>query len=74
MSDQSSGIVSLNRVTKNFRRGSEDIHVLQELDFEVGEGEYVALMGPSGSGKSTLLNLIGGLDRPTGGTIKVAGE
>ncbi len=48
-----------------FHRGSEDIHVLQDLHLQVPAGEFLALMGPSGSGKSTLLNLIGGLDRPT---------
>ena len=74
MSDQDPGIVSLREVSKYFRRGSEEIQVLQKLDFEVKEGEFVALMGPSGSGKSTLLNLIGGLDRPSSGTVQVGGE
>ncbi len=74
MSDQQPDIVSLREVSKNFRRGSEEIHVLQKLDFRVNEGEFVALMGPSGSGKSTLLNLIGGLDRPSSGTVQVGGE
>jgi putative ABC transport system ATP-binding protein len=60
-------------VDKTFRRGSEDIHVLSNLDLEVPKGEFLALMGPSGSGKSTLLNLIGGLDRPTSGWIEIAG-
>jgi putative ABC transport system ATP-binding protein len=48
--------------------------VLQKLDLEIHEGDFLALMGPSGSGKSTLLNLIGGLDRPSSGTIEVAGQ
>ena len=61
-------------VDKIFRRGSEDIHVLGDLNLEVAAGEFLALMGPSGSGKSTLLNLIGGLDRPTKGTVAVGGE
>ncbi len=50
------------------------MHVLQALDLEIPKGDFLALMGPSGSGKSTLLNLIGGLDRPTAGSIEVAGE
>lgn len=64
-------VVALEQVDKTFRRGSEQIHVLQKLDIEVAPGEFLALMGPSGSGKSTLLNLIGGLDRPTQGTVRV---
>ena len=54
-------------VEKVFHRGSEDIHVLTDLNLQVPAGEFLALMGPSGSGKTTLLNLIGGLDRPTKG-------
>jgi putative ABC transport system ATP-binding protein len=61
-------------VGKTFRRGSEDIHVLTDLDLQVPAREFLALMGPSGSGKSTLLNLIGGLDRPTQGSVTVGGE
>jgi putative ABC transport system ATP-binding protein len=67
-------LVSVDAVEKIFRRGSEDVHVLSELSLHVPAGEFVALMGPSGSGKSTLLNLIGGLDRPTKGTVTVAGD
>jgi putative ABC transport system ATP-binding protein len=66
-------IVSLKGIDKTFYRGKEPIHVLEKLDLEVPEGSFEALMGPSGSGKSTLLNLIAGLDRPSSGTIKVAG-
>ncbi|MDX1632351.1 MAG: ATP-binding cassette domain-containing protein, partial [Thermoanaerobaculia bacterium] len=54
---RSEPIVALEGVEKVFRRGSEEIHVLRNLDLEVAEGEFLALMGPSGSGKSTLLNL-----------------
>jgi len=61
-------------VEKVFHRGSEEIHVLSNLSLYVPSGEFVALMGPSGSGKSTLLNLIGGLDRPTRGTVSIAGD
>jgi putative ABC transport system ATP-binding protein len=67
-------LVRVDRVEKIFHRGSEDIHILADLSLEVPAGEFLALMGPSGSGKSTLLNLIGGLDRPTRGTVEVAGD
>ncbi|MBI5689713.1 MAG: ABC transporter ATP-binding protein [Verrucomicrobia bacterium] len=73
---QSNGspLVRIDGVEKYFQRGAEKIHVLAELNLTVAPGEFLALMGPSGSGKSTLLNLIGGLDRPTKGTVTVAGE
>ncbi len=67
-------LVSVDGVEKVFRRGSEEIHVLRELNLKVPSGEFLALMGPSGSGKSTLLNLIGGLDKPTRGSVSVGGE
>src|SRR5205807_9950965 len=67
-------LVNVDGVEKVFHRGSEDIHVLAELHLKVPKGEFLALMGPSGSGKSTLLNLIGGLDRPTRGTVSIASE
>src|SRR5690349_25117352 len=67
-------LVRVKDVEKTFHRGSEEIHVLSKLDLEVPKGEFLALMGPSGSGKSTLLNLIGGLDRPTKGSVSIAGE
>jgi len=71
MSSTAPALVQVKDVTKSFRRGSEDIHVLSHLDLEVKEGEFLALMGPSGSGKSTLLNLIGGLDRATQGAVEI---
>jgi putative ABC transport system ATP-binding protein len=67
-------LVSVDGVEKVYRRGSEEIHVLANLNLQVANGEFLALMGPSGSGKSTLLNLIGGLDRPTRGSVSIAGE
>ena len=67
-------LVNVDGVEKVFHRGSEDIHVLADLHLKVPKGEFLALMGPSGSGKSTLLNLIGGLDRPTKGTVSIDGE
>jgi putative ABC transport system ATP-binding protein len=59
---------------KVFHRGSERIDVLQGLDLEIAAGEFLALMGPSGSGKTTLLNLLGGLDRPSEGSIEIEGQ
>jgi len=67
-------LVSMRGVVKRYKRGSESIQVLHNLDLEVQPGEFLALMGPSGSGKTTLLNLIGGLDRPSDGEVAVAGE
>ncbi len=67
-------LVRVERVGKVFHRGTEDIHVLADLNLQVPGREFLALMGPSGSGKSTLLNLIGGLDRPTQGSVTVGGE
>src|SRR2546423_12546188 len=66
-------IVKLREITKTFWRGKEPVRVLENLDLDVPEGSFEALMGPSGSGKSTLLNLIAGLDRPSKGAIEVAG-
>jgi len=67
-------IVALRSVTKTYVRGDDAVRVLEELDLDVPSGSYEALMGPSGSGKTTLLNLIAGLDRPTGGSVEVAGK
>ena len=67
-------LVAVEGVEKVFHRGSEDIHVLKDLHLQVAAGEFLALMGPSGSGKSTLLNLIGGLDKPTRGSVSIAGD
>ena len=69
-----SALVRVEGVEKVFHRGAEEIHVLSQLNLEVPAGQFLALMGPSGSGKSTLLNLIGGLDRPTQGTVNVGGD
>ena len=67
-------LVTIRDVHKEYRRGSERIDVLQGVNVDIAQGEFLALMGPSGSGKTTLLNLLGGLDRPTRGSITVGGE
>ncbi len=74
MSSDDGVLVRVEGVDKTFRRGSEEIHVLSDLDLTVARGEFLALMGPSGSGKTTLLNLIGGLDRVTRGSVTVGGD
>jgi putative ABC transport system ATP-binding protein len=66
-------VVDVQKVRKLYRRDSQDITVLDGIDLQVPEGEFVALMGPSGSGKTTLLNLIAGIDRPTSGQV-IVGE
>jgi putative ABC transport system ATP-binding protein len=68
------GLITVRGLGKTYRRGSEELHVLQGVDLDVAKGEFVAFMGPSGSGKSTLLNLLGGLDVPSTGSINVAGD
>ncbi len=67
-------IIRMKGVSKTYYRGSEGVRVLENLDLDVPDASFEALMGPSGSGKSTLLNLLAGLDRPTEGTIDVAGK
>ena len=66
--------IEVNGLTKTFVTGKEEANVLKELNFSVDKGEFVSIMGPSGSGKSTLLYLLGGLDKPTSGTIMLEGE
>jgi putative ABC transport system ATP-binding protein len=67
-------LVRVENVHKFYRRGAERLDILNGLSLEIPQGDFLALMGPSGSGKTTLLNLLGGLDRPTSGTVEVAGE
>src|SRR6185503_10963126 len=67
-------VARLRGVAKQYQRGNERVPVLEKLDLDLPRGDFVALMGPSGSGKTTLLNLLGGLDRPTIGSVEVDGK
>jgi len=62
-------IVRVSNVTKDFTMGKSTVHVLKGIDLEIKTGEYISIMGPSGSGKTTLFNMIGGLDKPSAGSI-----
>ena len=64
-------IARLEGVSRTYQKGKEQVEVLHNLDLQIPAGDFIAIMGPSGSGKTTLLNLLGGLDRPTSGTIHV---
>lgn len=67
-------MLECRELTRTYHEGPQDVTVLDGLELEVRAGERVAVVGSSGSGKTTLLNLLGGLDRPTGGTVTVAGQ
>jgi len=67
-------LIRVRDLDKVYKRGGEEIHVLQNLHLDVERGDFVAFMGPSGSGKTTLLNLLGGLDVPSSGSITVDGD
>jgi putative ABC transport system ATP-binding protein len=73
-SGKTNSLIQVRGLDKTYRRGGEEIQVLQRLNLDVDKGDFVAFMGPSGSGKTTLLNLLGGLDVPTHGSITVAGD
>jgi putative ABC transport system ATP-binding protein len=66
-------LARLEGVSRTYHKGKEKVEVLHNLDLDIPKGDFIAIMGPSGSGKTTLLNLLGGLDRPTSGTINVGG-
>jgi putative ABC transport system ATP-binding protein len=70
----SNALVTVRNLHKVFQRGGQRIDVLQGVNLDIPQGDYLALMGPSGSGKTTLLNLLGGLDTPSEGSIDVAGD
>jgi putative ABC transport system ATP-binding protein len=67
-------IVEAERISRDFGQGDQVVHAVREVSFQADRGELVAIRGRSGAGKTTLLNLIGGLDRPTGGRVVVAGQ
>ncbi|HNR92660.1 MAG TPA: ABC transporter ATP-binding protein [Dokdonella sp.] len=67
-------IVEIRGVSKVYARGKQKVEVLHNVDLDIAQGDFLALMGPSGSGKTTLLNLIGGLDSPSSGAIAVGGQ
>jgi putative ABC transport system ATP-binding protein len=66
-------IIQCRGVTKTYRMGGQEVYALRSMDLDVFRGEYLSVMGPSGSGKSTLFNMIGALDKPTSGTVTIAG-
>jgi putative ABC transport system ATP-binding protein len=71
MSDE---LVKLSRVQKSYKRGKQAVPIFETLDMTIEKGAFLAIMGPSGSGKTTLLNMLGGVDRPTGGEILFQGQ
>jgi putative ABC transport system ATP-binding protein len=66
-------MIEIKKLSRIFRTGGQEVRAVDEMNFKIQEGEFIAIMGPSGSGKTTLLNLLGGLDRPTDGKILVEG-
>ena len=67
-------IIEAKNLNKTFKMGELDIEVLKDINLSIESGEFISIMGPSGSGKSTLLYLIGGLDKPTSGSVKIKGN
>ena len=67
-------IVEIKNVSKTYKIGEKEFKALDHVDLSINKGEFVVILGPSGAGKSTLLNLIGGMDTPTSGSIKIDGE
>lgn len=67
-------LFELNQLNKSFTKGKETLPIFKQLNLHIPRGDFVAVMGPSGSGKTTLLNMLGGVDRPTGGEILFAGS
>ena len=67
-------LISLKNICRSYRNGEQELHVLKNINLQISEGEFVAIMGPSGSGKSTLMNTIGMLDTPTSGEYYLEGQ
>ena len=74
MNDIQDVVLEARQLVKRFHEGSHDITILQGIDLQVGRGEFVSIVGSSGSGKSTLLHLLGGLEVPSSGTVRLLGE
>jgi putative ABC transport system ATP-binding protein len=74
MATVGSALIRVSRVEKTYGSGDVAMHALRGLSVDIGSGEFVVVLGPSGSGKTTLMDLVGGIERPTGGTIEVAGQ
>jgi len=72
--DETLPLIRMRDIWKTYQMGSEELHALRELNFDVNKGEYVAIIGPSGSGKSTLMNVIGCLDSPSQGSYWINGK
>lgn len=69
-----SNIIEMRGITKNYPLGNTTVHALKGIDFHVAEGDLLSIIGPSGSGKTTLLNIIGCIDTPSAGSVRIAGE
>lgn len=67
-------VISLDHVKRTYVMGETEVYALRDVSFSITQGEFVTIMGPSGSGKSTCMNMIGCLDRPTGGIVKINGK
>ncbi|AAK81484.1 putative ABC transport system ATP-binding protein [Clostridium acetobutylicum] len=72
--EEAKSVIEARGLNKIFKLGKMDVEVLKDINIDIKEGEFVSIMGPSGSGKSTLLYLLGGLDKPTSGSVKIAGK
>ena len=67
-------VIKMKNVSRTYHMGEEEVHALRGISFEVQQGEFLSIMGPSGSGKSTCMNMIGCLDRPSGGIVEIGGK
>lgn len=67
-------LYTLRNLSKRYSRGGESVTIFENHDMDIEQGDFIAIMGPSGSGKTTLLNMLGGIDRPSSGTIECQGE
>lgn len=67
-------VIKMKNVSRTYQMGEEEVHALRGISFEVQQGEFLSIMGPSGSGKSTCMNMIGCLDKPSGGIVEIGGK